>query len=212
MFVFKKIIFSLLPLVLGGCLSNHVIVTNSIANENIHKMKQLHVGMTKREVYEIMRYPTVEDQLETAEGNYDVWFYITRANILDQNQYTARNLTPLIFKDGVFIGIGRNYYNQLVEKSKRPQFDSSEPTPVKKDQENVPLEQTLTPSSEQKTPPPQPKPASKQSRRNLSMSSKPKRVDSSKGEQDSSKKSDDDMDEEDQEMLDLEKKENFDDW
>jgi len=214
-------------LILGGCLSNHVLTSNSAAIQNVERLNQLQIGMTKDEVYQIMRYPATEDEIVTDDGSYDVWFYITKASILDQSQLVARNLTPLIFKDGVFIAIGRNYYNQLLQKSKQPVLSNeppSAPEPMKENRENVPLEKILTPSPNN-----QPKsiPASSlenapvQPNKKVSMCSRPKRIEPST--QDSNEPANDDsnskedtskpkLDEEDWKMLDEEREENFNDW
>ena len=101
-------------------------MSNSIAHDNVDKISQLQIGMTQEEVYQIMRYPASEDQVTTHDGCYDIWFYITKSNILDQNRPAARNLTPLIFKDGIFIGMGRQYYNKLVQKMEPPQLAPAE--------------------------------------------------------------------------------------
>lgn len=154
-----------IPLILSGCLSNNVLMSNSIAHQNVDKISQLQIGMTQEEVYQIMHYPSSEDQITTNDGCYNIWFYITKSNVLDQNRTVARNLTPLIFKDGVFIGMGRPYYNQLVQKSKEPQLAPAETEPMNtEERENIELEKTLTPQNEpttKKTSPQQTKPVEK---------------------------------------------------
>ena len=213
-------------------------MSKSIAHNNLDKISQLEIGMTQNEVYQIMRAPSNEDQLITGEGCYDIWFYITRSNALDPCHLVSRGLTPLVFKDGVFVGMGRQYYSQLIQKSKEPQLEPATPTkeeeenlelektltplkktpamtePVKvKKQENLELEKTLTPPK--KTPVAPVKPPKKSSKP-LSMCSKPKRIESSK-DQGADKKSNNDssepmLDEEDREMLDQVREENFNDW
>jgi outer membrane protein assembly factor BamE (lipoprotein component of BamABCDE complex) len=165
-------------LILSGCLSNHIFVSDSIVHHNIYRISRLQVGMTQEEVYQIMHYPSREDRIETPEGCYNIWFYITKANVLDQNQEVARNLTPLIFKEGVFVGMGRAYYNLLVQRSNQPQITPA-PQPVNQEEENIEIEKTLTPSpsspkaqplkspaqvappAEKKTPPPKTAPVAK---------------------------------------------------
>jgi outer membrane protein assembly factor BamE (lipoprotein component of BamABCDE complex) len=233
--IIRSIIISI-PLILSGCLSNNILTSNSIAHENVDRLSQLQIGMTKEEVYQIMRYPSTEDQITTNDGCYDIWFYITKSNILDQNQLVARNLTPLIFKDGVFIGMGRSYYNLLVQKTKQPQLTPSETPPsetepMKKEEEreNIELEKTLTPPNTPATSKPKDEvaPAQKlpgkpvKKTKSLSMCSKPKQV-RSWTEPDEMRPSDEDsshqksaepkLDEEDREMLDQEREENFNNW
>jgi hypothetical protein len=140
-------------LIFSGCLSNNALMSNSIAQNNVYKINQLQFGMTQDEVYQIMRYPSSEDQVNTADGCYDIWFYVTKGNVLDQRSFVARNVTPLIFKDGIFIAMGRQYYNQLVQKSKEPQIpqsqelEQSEPMNEQK-REDIKLEKTLEPQAQ----------------------------------------------------------------
>jgi hypothetical protein len=134
-------------LILTGCLSNNVLMSESIAHHNVDRMSRLQIGMTQEEVYQIMHYPSREDQIETEDGCYNIWFYLTKSNILDQSQEVARNLTPLIFKEGVFIAMGRTYYNHLVQKSNQPQIPPPAPKSLTpEEEENIPIEETLTPS------------------------------------------------------------------
>lgn len=144
--------------ILSGCLSNDILMSSADANKNVIRISQLQIGMTQEEVYQIMRYPSREDQVTTESGCYDVWFYVTKANILDQSQHVARNLTPLIFKNGVFIGMGREYYNQLTRKTKEPMTaPTPEPAPVSPtnpgEPENYELEKSLAPAIAPETPP-----------------------------------------------------------
>ncbi len=129
---------------LSGCLANQGLGTASAAEVNIYRMSEICLGMTEEEVFRIMRYPTREEEILTEEACYDIWFYITRSTALDQSELRPHNLTPLIFKDGVLVGRGYDYYNKLKAKRK-PSSEavsmSSKPTqPPKKDQPPKPEE------------------------------------------------------------------------
>lgn len=206
-------ILILSTLILGGCLSNNVLMSSSTAQQNVERIGQLHIGMTQEEVYQIMRYPTSEDQVTTEEGCYDVWFYITKSSVLDQNRLVARNLTPLIFKDGVFIGMGNEYYNRLVRKTKAPVLA---PSKEEREKENIELEKNLNPETKsQKIP--SSKPAKGKSKKSISMCSKLKKSQpENESSTDQTKTSEEpkspQLDEEDREFLEQEKEENFNDW
>jgi hypothetical protein len=133
-------------LIFSGCLSNDVLMSTSVAHQNVDRISQLQIGMTQEEVYQIMRYPTSEDQITTDDGCYDIWFYITKANVLGQGRPVARNLTPLIFKNGIFIGMGNDYYNKLFKKSKGPSLApaATQPPAGPAEPENIDLEKNLT--------------------------------------------------------------------
>jgi hypothetical protein len=129
-------------LLFNGCLSNNTLMTTTNALINIDKISQLRFGMTQEEVYQIMRYPSKEDQLVVDADCYDIWFYVTKGSILDQKAMVARNFTPLIFKDGIFIGKGCEYYSELVRRSKIVQSPAPTTQPPIK-QENIELEKNL---------------------------------------------------------------------
>jgi outer membrane protein assembly factor BamE (lipoprotein component of BamABCDE complex) len=163
--IIRAIIIST-TLIFSGCLSNNVLMSKSIAHNNLDKISQLEIGMTQNEVYQIMRSPANEDQVITGEGCYDIWFYITRSNALDPCHLVSRGLTPLVFKDGVFVGVGRQYYSQLVQKSKEPQLEPATPTKEEEERENIELEKTLMPS---KKLPATSTPAKEEKRENLEL-------------------------------------------
>lgn len=177
-------------------------MSSSQADNNVYKLHQIHLGMTQEQVYQIMRYPSNEDQITTEDGCYDIWFYVTKAAILDQSDYVPRNLTPLIFKDGIFVGMGYEYYESLVRKVGSPV--APEPSKNKPEPENFNLEKQLAPPSTPTTPE---KPVKKT--KSISMSSKPKKAETPPAKEDDSNKK---LDEEDREMLEQEQEENFNDW
>jgi hypothetical protein len=202
-----RIFFISCALIFSGCASNDVLMSSTVARQNIDRMSQLQIGMTQEEVYQIMRYPTSEDQITTEDGCYDIWFYTTKANILGQSRPVARNLTPLIFKNGIFVGMGIEYYNYLFKKTKEPSLGVPQTPAAPPEQEDIKLEKTLTPPSKSPAAPVKEK---KRPSNALSMSSKAKpKTDDAQEDEDSSEPK---IDEEDRQMLDQEREENFNDW
>jgi outer membrane protein assembly factor BamE (lipoprotein component of BamABCDE complex) len=185
-----RLIFSILfTIALNGCLSNNVLMSSANAQTNVENLSTLQIGMTKDEVFEVMRYPSTEDRILIGEDRYDVWFYVTRANILDQRRYVSRNLTPVIFKNDVYIGMGYEYYKKLLQHVKT----TNELPPLVQPQKI----EKLNPVSPEEAPPPDIK-----KEEAITMSRKPKKEEASKPF----------LDEEDEDMLDGAREENFNDW
>lgn len=198
-------------LLLGGCLSNNVLMSSSTAQINVDRMRCLHVGMTSDEVYEIMHYPATEDRISVDDDCYDIWFYITRSSILDQNCLLTRNLTPLIFRNGIFVGMGKEYYKKLLLTIREPAPFSPPPErptpaserPTKEERENLPLEKSLNPKG--------PSSPTNSLSMNTGIVSENDEMeeDSYEYESDSSKT---EFDEEDRELLEGEREQNFNFW
>jgi outer membrane protein assembly factor BamE (lipoprotein component of BamABCDE complex) len=128
-------------LVFSGCVSNNILPSSSGANLNVSRMHELSVGMTQDQVFEIMRYPMKEDQITTAEGRYDIWYYLTKSTILGQNEEVERNLTPLVFKDGIFIGKGYSFVRKA-QASAKTAPSKTEPAPPGEN-EDIEIEKSL---------------------------------------------------------------------
>lgn len=181
-----------------GCLSNNTLGTESMAQINVPHLQELHIGMSEEQVFQIMRAPSETDRIVLDDDCYDVWFYVTRATGLDQSRFSSRNLTPVIFKNGVFVAIGHDYYKKIVLRSKEsPQKPTPQGTPGKKpiDLENLPLEETLkNPTTSSSIPTDQSK-------------SKPVQK-----EEDETKKPPIQLDEEDDRMLEDSQEQDFNQW
>ena len=151
---------------LSGCgLGNNSLYTASASEKNVYNLSTLSLGMSEREVLEIMRQPYSHQSFQIQEDSYDVWFYVTSLTGLGQTRMVSQNLTPLTFKNGELVGWGFNYYNWLVQQEKLEQ----QGTPEKKqpETEDTNLEKTL---KTQPAPKSQPAPAKK----TISLSSEPK--------------------------------------
>ncbi len=202
----------------SGCLYNNTLGTNTEATRNVYKIKDLQIGMHEEEVFRIMSYPNSEEQIVVGDGCYDVWFYVTRGTVLDQGRLQPRNLTPLIFKDGIFLGVGYDYYNWLVERSAEEK-PSTPAAPAKPDEEDRKTEQLLKPTSSSIMFSAKDSPADSQSKnlKNSNTNAKQKSKDESakqkkqtKDAPDSSK--DEKLGDKDRRMLEDAQDENFNDW
>ena len=111
-------LFSLLLILLAGCVANNGLGSYSESNDNIFNLSRVDVGMTEKEVLQIMRHPYSQRSFEHRGSTYDVWFYVTRPSAIDQSRLLPQNLTPLTFKDGILIGWGYEYYNYLLKQEK----------------------------------------------------------------------------------------------
>lgn len=101
-------------------MANRSLSTESAAQINVYHLKQICIGMTQEEVFQIMNYPQIDEQVVHEQICYDVWFYVTRTTVLGQSELVPRNLTPLIFKEGILVAKGYDYYNRLFEEDAEP--------------------------------------------------------------------------------------------
>jgi hypothetical protein len=91
-----------------------------------------------------MRQPYETESYTIDPDIYDVWFYVTKPGVLGQTRMVPQNLTPLTFKNGIFIGEGFNYYNYLVKLYEKQQLDYETPSPKKEiKDEDTELERAL---------------------------------------------------------------------
>ncbi|HSX14180.1 MAG TPA: DUF3192 domain-containing protein [Chlamydiales bacterium] len=95
---------------------NSGLSSMSIAQENIWNLSRICLGMTHCKVRTIMHEPD-KTQCFTHDGEtYWVWFYITRPTALEQCCLLKKNVTPLVFREGVLIGWGFDVYDCLLKK------------------------------------------------------------------------------------------------
>ena len=105
-------------MVCSGCMANRTLTTESTAEKNIYYLTRVSLGMTEAQVLQIMRQPDRQESFSLEEDKYDVWFYITRVTGLGQSRLVPQNLTPLVFKNGIFAGWGFVYYRYLRQQEK----------------------------------------------------------------------------------------------
>ena len=84
------------------------------AKNNLQNMKNIRVGMTKLQVQQIMGEPVSGETY----CQPDVWFYYTEVVWAD-GLTTQDECTPLVFKDGKLIGIGRIFYTEYRSRGVR---------------------------------------------------------------------------------------------
>jgi outer membrane protein assembly factor BamE (lipoprotein component of BamABCDE complex) len=110
-----------------GCLNNDSLETSSVAENNRYRLRQLCVGMREEEVFARMGVPVKQEQVEIGDDDYDIWFYVTRGTVLDQEAYTHRNLTPIIFKNDKMIGSGYTLYDRVMYLASMPIHSTPQP-------------------------------------------------------------------------------------
>ena len=137
---------------LTGCMGNMGLSSLSDSEVNIGNLTQISKGMTQREVYQIMRMPFEYETLCIGEDVYDIWFYTTSPTVLGQSRMVPQNLTPLAFKNGIFIGQGYNIYDALLRRKAGEGVKEEKP----RHRENRSMEEALEISMSQKSEPPPP--------------------------------------------------------
>jgi hypothetical protein len=210
-----RIYYFLSLLLCTGCLYDNTLGTESSAQVNVYNLQQLQIGMNEEEVFQIMKFPTRDEQIILEDGCYDIWFYITRGTALDQPKPLHRNLTPLIFKDGIYVGKGYDRYQKLRNTHVTQEKTKAREQRTIPELENIPLEKTLTPpdSSAKST-----KTSFLQliKNENLAMSSRPKAATpaSSVDQEDMNEDVQQgyDYDESDEKMMEEQQEENFNNW
>lgn len=101
-----------------GCIENDSLSTASIAQRNVENLARLSVGMSSKQVFQIMRKPYRNEKFDVDEDHYEIWFYITNLTLLEQETLTHKNLTPITFKNEILLGKGyHDYYKALSQKN-----------------------------------------------------------------------------------------------
>jgi len=79
--------------------------------QNCENLPKIKVGMTKKQVISIMGVPLIEEEYNKP----NVWYYYTDWDWADCAR-TEEESTPIVFGDGVVIGIGRVYYRNYAHQ------------------------------------------------------------------------------------------------
>ena len=108
----NKWIVLMLAIMLMNC-SNSPMVTSRDAEKNKIDMMQLKIGMSQKDVREIMGNPYKTKEEVIGGESYQVWFYLTKGTMLGQTELVDENFTPIVFKDEIVIGWGYHYYDYL---------------------------------------------------------------------------------------------------
>ena len=150
----NRLSFLVLSVLLHGCIANDSLRTSAMAENSIHNLSRVSVGMNQADVLCIMRHPYRKETFTMDKSIFDVWFYVTSPTVLGQSRMVPQNLTPLAFMNGKLIGWGHSYYRYLVKRQnsdQQPTIEKAPATPT----EDINLEKALQPTFEQqKTPPP----------------------------------------------------------
>jgi outer membrane protein assembly factor BamE (lipoprotein component of BamABCDE complex) len=193
---------------LTGCIMSNGLGSLAVSDKNTNHLAQVRKGMSEREVFFVMRQPYECETFYLEEDVYDVWFYVTKPTGLGQTRMVPQNLTPLIFKNGVLVGRGYEYYRTLQKREAKAEQEALVPSvePAPKELEDKSLEKALeTPKGSKKTAPALKKP--------ISMAKRPGK----QGPDDQktlppAEKEDPGLDEEGERMQEQESEENFDFW
>src|SRR3989338_2568535 len=128
---FMRLLIFFIFIFLQICKYNDSLETLSASETNITNLSRIHYGMTEEEVECVMHLPYKKKSFEIENDSYEVWFYITNATTSDQKKLVRTNLTPLIFKNDLYISKGYNYYYWLIKQEETENLKSS-PLPSQK--------------------------------------------------------------------------------
>jgi outer membrane protein assembly factor BamE (lipoprotein component of BamABCDE complex) len=96
--------------------SHSPVGSGVVSEQNNYNLSQVRVGMSQQQVASMMGRPYKTEIYETKETTYDIWFYITKKMNFGQTHVLPRNLTPLVFQQGILQGWGRDYYRHVTEE------------------------------------------------------------------------------------------------
>lgn len=108
------------------CMSNQGLSSLASADLNVKHFSMLSLGMSQKEVLQIMRKPHSYESFEIKGDIYDVWFYVVSPTVLGQSRMVAQNLTPVAFKNGKLLGWGYRFYNHFVEETAKAKTEAKE--------------------------------------------------------------------------------------
>ena len=90
-------------------------LTSCTQFSNREHAKELRLGMTKDEVLKVMGEPLTDKKYHRP----DVWFYYIEMRWWWDFQATRDECLPVVFKDGVLVGWGNEYYYKNIEVTGR---------------------------------------------------------------------------------------------
>lgn len=137
---------------LTGCMGNMGLSSLADSEVNIYNLARISKGMSQRDVYAIMHMPYDYDTIYIGADIYDVWFYTTTPTVLGQSRMVPQNLTPLTFKNGMFIGRGYPIYDSVLKLKE----GKVKPPAPPEHREDKAIEKTLQAMNKRSTPPPAP--------------------------------------------------------
>ncbi len=126
----RTMIFALFLVMVSSCVGSLRIA--STVDMNIYHLSQICIGMTDRDVLNIMHQPYDLKVFDDGEDHYEIWLYVTCSPGLGQTRMVVTNLTPLTFKNGIFIASGYRYYSYFMEKRRvacRARINAAKPQP-----------------------------------------------------------------------------------
>ncbi len=79
-------------------------------------LQDVHPGMTTTEVQGIMGPPQIREEGDYTGGHYVFYFYLTHSMDYEGGETVRNGYTPLVFKHGKLIGMGRRTYRAAVDR------------------------------------------------------------------------------------------------
>jgi len=106
--VYRACLFlSLIVFFFGGC----AITKDIEASRNRDKLSTLRIGMFQDEVLQKMGKPWKTESFLKDNSPYVVLYYVTQR--IPDGATTDDEMTPVVFRDGIFIGWGRRFFSDL---------------------------------------------------------------------------------------------------
>jgi len=126
---------------LFGC-AERIMQEEIVAERNMVNWKNLKLGMNENQVLYYMSFPDRKEFHVVNEQEYVVWFYLTdTTKPVFVKKFSKKNFSPVVFRNGVVIGYGYDFYNYVfdvndekrkMEEEKRMQYtDNPEEWPSK---------------------------------------------------------------------------------
>ena len=109
-----RFIFICIFFLFMGCAGSPMSIDKR-AEENNMRMIELHVGMHKKDVINVLGSPREKEEKEIDGEIYSIWLYVTKGVSLMQSELMKENYTPLIFKKNILVGWGYHYYKYLLD-------------------------------------------------------------------------------------------------
>jgi outer membrane protein assembly factor BamE (lipoprotein component of BamABCDE complex) len=118
----------------AGCMANNALEYEAVSENNLYHIAKIRKGMSEKQIMQIMGKPYDYESFQIEDDIYDVWFYVTKPTGLDQTRMVPQNLTPITFKNGIFVGTGYYWYYFAMKEQARDAA-AKETAPLQKKEE-----------------------------------------------------------------------------
>ena len=106
---------------LSGCMER-MMQEELAAEHNMINWQRLEIGMNENQVLNAMSFPDRKEFHVVDGREYAVWFYLTNTTKpVFVKKFSKKNYSPVVFRNGVLIGWGYDFYNYVfdVKQEKR---------------------------------------------------------------------------------------------